>query len=601
MYNTGDFVRKSLKNFFIAFKNIDLALKISFKASRKYFILKCMFLISTSIIPLFSMWIWKSILNCINNIIAFEFLMLLIAEYFLLCLTAKIIIKVNDYIEKQYNIAINHYFEKIIIDKTSKMDLAYFDSSSMADKLNRVGEHFWALEETTWTVFNIISEIINVIVSFVVVCKFNILIAMTTIFFMIPFAINHKKYMDNLINEDYALSTDFRKIDYLSSLFFDKNVHFEIKLNNTGSYFLEQLKKLKDKVLKINTKLDIKHNVRKTIISFLNYVGDALVLLISTERVIVGEFGVGDLQYNLSIVSRLREQFSAFIIDVNRFIIHNKRLNDLREFLAIKPEKEKSGDLIPSNINPKIEFCNVYFKYPNTCDYVLKNCSFTIEPNEKIGLIGLNGAGKSTIIKLMFRFYDPDQGCIKLNDIDIKEYNIYAVRRLFGVLFQDYVPYCLPLREVVALSDFDERFNDKKLKKVCDISGVTEFIKEWEKGFDSVLGRYYAADGKDLSGGQWQLLGLARAYFKECEYMVLDEPSAALDPISEDRIFEQLYQLSDGKTSITISHRLSNTVLADKILVIDDGHIIEQGSHDRLLEQNGKYAHLFNLQAEKYK
>ena len=213
------------------------------------------------------------------------------------------------------------------------------------------------------------------------------------------------------------------------------------------------------------------------------------------------------------------------------------------------------------------------FCYPNCEQYVLKDCSFTIEPHEKIGLIGLNGAGKSTIIKLLFRFYDPEEGEVLLDGVNLKEYNVYAVRKVFGVLFQDYVTYCLPLREIIALSDFDERFNDEKLKKASDISGLTEVIKDWEQGFDSVLGRYYADNGnKDFSGGQWQLVGLTRAYFKESEYMILDEPSAALDLISEDRIFEQLYRLSEGKSSVTISHRLLNTTLADKILVIGDGH-----------------------------
>ena len=197
----------------------------------------------------------------------------------------------------------------------------------------------------------------------------------------------------------------------------------------------------------------------------------------------------------------------------------------------------------------------------------------------------------------MFRFYDPEKGQILLDGIDLKEYDVYAVRKIFGVLFQDYVTYCLPLREIIALPDFESRFDDTKLKYACDISGFSKII---ENGFDSILGRYYEDDGKDLSGGQWQLLGLARAYFKNCNYMILDEPSAALDPISEDRIFEQLYRLSQGKSSVTISHRLSNTTLADRILVIGDGHIIEQGSHTELLKQNGEYAHLFNLQASKY-
>ena len=150
----------------------------------------------------------------------------------------------------------------------------------------------------------------------------------------------------------------------------------------------------------------------------------------------------------------------------------------------------------------------------------------------------MNGAGKTTFVKLMFRFYDPEEKHNKHDGIDLKKYDIYAVSKVSGVLFQDYVTYCLPLRKIIALSDFEERFNDEKLKKACNISGVFEIIKDWEHGSDSVLNRYRADNRKDLSGEQWQLVGLARAYFKESEYMILGEPSAALDPISEDIIFE---------------------------------------------------------------
>lgn len=314
---------------------------------------------------------------------------------------------------------------------------------------------------------------------------------------------------------------------------------------------------------------------------------------------IKNNIGIGDLQYNFSMVTRLCDQINAFMNDVNQLIVNNSMFHEIKEFIEMKTEIEKSGTKHPSQ-NPKIEFRNVYFKYPNTEEYVLKDCSFIINSNEKVGFVGVNGSGKSTIIKLMFRFYDPQAGAILLDNIDIREYNIYEVRKIFGVLFQDYVTYSLPLREIIALSDFRERFNDEKLKKACDISGVSPIIKNWEMGFDSVLGRYYADNAKDLSGGQWQLVSLARAYFKECKYMILDEPSAALDPIAEDRIFEQLYHLSKGKSSITISHRLSNTTLSDKIFVIHNGHIIEQGSHSDLLKQNGRYAKMFHLQANKY-
>ena len=408
-----------------------------------------------------------------------------------------------------------------------------------------------------------------------------------------------QNHADKLLEMEKEQLRDNRKQTYYREVFYDNNLQFEIKLHNTGKFFIEKYKNMWNKLYRINRKEEVRSGIMDVVIMMGVILSDLIVLVVSVFDVLAKRIGIGDLQYNLSMVSRLRVEAQSLAYYTTEFLNNNQRLTELQEFIAIKPESEKSGTLIPGQ-NPKIEFCNVTFKYPNAEQYVLENCSFAIEPNEKIGLIGLNGAGKSTIIKLMFRFYDPESGCIKLDGVDLKEYNVYAVRKIFGVLFQDYVTYCLPLREIIALSDFGNRNNDEKLKRACDISGASEIIKDWENGFDSVLGRYYADNGKDLSGGQWQLIGLARAYFKESKYMILDEPSAALDPISEDRIFEQLYRLSEGKTSVTISHRLSNTVLADRILVIGDGHIVEQGSHFDLLKQNGKYAHLFNLQASKY-
>lgn len=581
-------------------KNVLFGIKTSFLASHKYFSLKCLILLSTTFIPLVSIWLWKEILNGIVNInTAKDTIIWFLVIYLLLKLFTYLLSRFDEYINTRYNDELQFYIEGVMIEKTSRMDLSFFDSAAMGDKVRHARSNFNIMTETTWLTFNIISEIVNIVATFIIVCAYKWWIGLATVVLLIPFMIYNKKHTDKRMKMEKEQLRDNRKKDYYSDVFFDNNVQFEIKLNNIGGYFVNRYKELWSKLYKINKKEDIQHNIINTGILLLNVSSELLVLIFSVFDVVAKSIGIGDLQYNLNMVTRLREQASGLMNDVNRFLVNNTQLNELQEFIAIKPEIEKSGRKIPSD-NPKIEFCNVSFRYPNCEQYVLKNCSFEIDPYEKICLIGLNGAGKSTIIKLMFRFYDPEEGCIKLDGIDLKEYDVYAVRKVFGVLFQDYVTYCLPLREIIALSDFGERFNDEKLKKACAISGADEIIKDWENGFNSVLGRYYADNGKDLSGGQWQLVGLARAYFKDSEYMILDEPSAALDPISEDRIFEQLYHLSEGKSSVTISHRLSNTTLADRILVIGDGHIIEQGSHLDLLRLNGEYAHLFNLQASKY-
>ena len=590
-----------IKTFFSGlFKNVWFGIKTCFLASKFYFSMKLVILMFTTLIPLVNLWLWKEVLN---GIVDFgnskQTVIVCLVIYLALQLATYLIDQFDNYVQDRYSDELKFYIEEQMMDKTSRMDLSFFDSAKMGDKVRHARNNFLTMMNMSWLVFDIISAFINVVATLIIVCTYKWWLGLVTLVLLIPFMLYNKKRTERKLQMEKEQLRDNRKKDYYRDVFFNNDIQFEIKLNNIGSYFIGKYKETWQKLYKINKTEDIKHNIINTLIMIINVSSEFLVLTVSVFDVVNKHIGIGDLQYNLSMVSRLRSQSQMLMNKVNKFLNDNTRLIELQEFMDIEPEVEKSGTLKPSN-NPKIEFCNVSFRYPNAEQYVLKDCSFTIEPHEKIGLIGLNGAGKSTIIKLMFRFYDPEEGCIKLDGIDLKEYDIYAVRKVFGVLFQDYVTYCLPLREIIALSDFDERFNDEKLKKACDISGASEVIKDWENGYDSVLGRYYADNGKDLSGGQWQLVGLARAYFKDSEYMILDEPSAALDPISEDRIFEQLYHLSEGKSSVTISHRLSNTTLADKILVIGDGHIIEQGSHFELLKQNGKYAELFNLQASKY-
>lgn len=581
-------------------KNVWFGVKTSFLASRKYFLLKCLVLASTTFLPLACIWLWKEILNGITDMGGgADRAAACLVIYLLLRLFIHILQRCDEYINGRYADELHFYIEGVMMEKTSRMDLAFFDSASMGDKVRHARSNFDIMTEVTWLVFDIISEIINLAATFSVICTYRWWIGLASFFILAPFIYYNKRHTEQLLKMEKEQIRDRRREDYYKNVFYDNDIQFEIKLNGLGELFIKRYKEIWGKLYKINKKEDVRHNIFNTGILVLNALGEILVLAFSAFDVVAGRIGIGDLQYNLGMAVRMREQADQLVDDVNHFLVNNKRLNELAEFIAIQPEIEKSGTKQPSS-KPRIEFCNVSFRYPNCGQYVLKNCSFTIEPGEKVGLIGLNGAGKSTVIKLLFRFYDPEEGCVKLDGADLKEYDIYAVRRTFGVLFQDYVTYCLPLREIIALSDFRQRFDDQKLWKACDISGVSDIIKNWEYGFDSVLGRFYADNGKDLSGGQWQLVGLARAYFKESEYMILDEPSAALDPISEDRIFRQLYQLSKGKSSITISHRLSNTMLADRILVIEDGCIIEQGSHFELLEQNGRYAHLFRLQAGKY-
>jgi len=553
--------------------NICFGMKITLKSSAKYFIIKCIILLCTAITPIVSSWLWKEVLNGLTyKTIPVERWICYVGIYISIELGLKLLAHGNTYIESRYKEKINRYVRNIIIDKTSQMELACYDSAVIRDKVYRAEGNFRAMADNTWVVFNTVSKIINIGIAFLVVCSFKWWIAVITLILLVPTVVYNRRYANQVLEREREQVRDNRKMDYCSDIFFENDEQFEIKVNNTGDYFISKYKCIWEKLFRINQYAEIKHNIINTLMSLLKVASEIFVLFISAAEVLQNKIGIGDLQYNLSMVIRLREQTSDLMNDIVNLLTGNDRLEELRTFLDIQSEREKCGTKIPSP-HPKIEFKHVSFRYPNSDQDILKDCSFVIEPHEKIGLIGLNGAGKSTIIKLMLRLYDPSEGVICLDGTDIKEYDIYAVRNIFGILFQEYVAYCLPVREIIALSDFKNRYDDEKLNRACEISGANKIIEKWPEGFESVLGRHYSDDGKDLSGGQWQLVSLARAYFKDSDYMILDEPSAALDPISEDRIFEKLYHLSEGKGAVTISHRLSNTTLADKILVLGDGHV----------------------------
>ena len=580
--------------------NICFGMKITLKSSAKYFIIKCIILLCTAITPIVSSWLWKEVLNGLTyKSLPVERWICYAGIYISIELGLKLLAHGNTYIESRYKEKINRYVRDIIIDKTSQMEFACYDSAVIRDKVYRAEGNFRAMADNTWLVFNTASKIINIGIAFIVVCSFKWWIAVITLILLVPTVVYNRRYANQVLEREREQVRDNRKMDYCSDIFFENDEQFEIKVNNTGDYFISKYKCIWEKLFRINQYAEIKHNIINTLMSLLKVASEIFVLFISAAEVLQNKIGIGDLQYNLSMVIRLREQTSDLMNDIVNLLTGNDRLEELRTFLDIQSEREKCGTKIPSP-HPRIEFRHVSFRYPNSDQDVLKDCSFIIEPHEKIGLIGLNGAGKSTIIKLMLRLYDPSEGVICLDGTDIKEYDIYAVRNIFGILFQEYVTYCLPVREIIALSDFKNRYDDEKLNRACEISGANKIIEKWPEGFESVLGRHYSDDGKDLSGGQWQLVSLARAYFKDSDYMILDEPSAALDPISEDRIFEKLYHLSEGKGAVTISHRLSNTTLADKILVLGDGHVIESGTHRELLELDGEYARLFHIQASRY-
>lgn len=590
-------IRKTLED-------IGYAIKLVFHASPKFFVLKFIVSLVLSLLPFAPIYVWKRLLNKLisypteqsGNLV--DTIWLLAISYCAIMLFEKVMDTASQFIAYKYNDEISYYMDNLMVDKVSSVDLAFFDSSDLQDKMN----NSWLLVDSTQYmvsfVFDFFLKVIRLVVSLLLILELGWWIAPITVILSIPSVLGDKRINEiNYLVEKKSTNLK-RRMDYAKSIFFGDQRQ-EIVLYNLKDYFVSLYTKSWTAWNGIIQERDKKGVIVSSLSILFSSFTEIIVYILAIVKLISGKIGAGDVTYYVSLMAQFREDFTSLCYRINVFQKNSSELNDIRSFVEMKPLLEKSGNRIPKG-DCRIEFINVSFRYPGQEQYVLQNCSFTIRPREKVGLVGLNGSGKSTIVKLLCRFYDPTEGQILIDGTDVREYELNALRKLFGVLFQDYVQYSFTLRENIAMSDISKMNCDEEILAAAEQSRVTDFMSGWEKGLEESLTRQFDSEGKELSGGQWQRVSLARAFFRDAPIVLLDEPSAALDPVAEHEIFEDFSKISEDKSAVLISHRLSSITLCDRILVLTDGHIAEQGSHTELMEKNGEYARLFHLQASKY-
>jgi ATP-binding cassette, subfamily B, bacterial len=317
---------------------------------------------------------------------------------------------------------------------------------------------------------------------------------------------------------------------------------------------------------------------------------------------VVGALTIGSLYFLTGAIAGASTNIQAVFATFSTIADQALFVTDLLDFFAMKPTVSSKANAlpVPKPIREGFEFRNVSFAYPGHTRFVLSDVSFQLKRGERLALVGENGQGKTTIVKLLTRLYDPTAGQILLDGVDLREYDLEDLWRETGVIFQDFMRYDMTAAENIAIGKIEERENTFRVRSAAQKSLAEQVIRKLPKSYDQILGRRFEG-GVDLSGGEWQKMALARAYLRDAQLLILDEPTAALDAKSEHEVFQRFAELTQGKMALLISHRFSTVKMADRILVLEQGQIAEQGDHEELLLRGGRYAEMFELQAASYR
>jgi len=490
-----------------------------------------------------------------------------------------------------------------IIQKALTLDLAFFEHPDFYDRLqNARRESGYKPVDLINDTFLIVQNTITLISFAVLLLRFSPWLVIILLVTSIPAFIAETRFSEEGFRLLTRRAPETRQINYLSRLLTEDTSAKEIKLFNLGETLLARYMTLFDKFFREDKSLALRRAVAGFglgLIATLGFYGSYAWIVWQTVH---GRISLGDMTLYLTIFRQGQSTFQSILTGIGNVYENNLFMANLFDFLGLKPQMGVAArnQALPVPLRRGIEFRGVGFRYPDSEEWALRDIDLTIRPGEKIALVGPNGAGKTTLIKLLSRLYDPTEGTILIDGIDIRELDPRDLRQRIGVIFQDFVRYHLPASENIGFGQIEALDKLEQIIESARKSGAHSIIENLPDGYQTMLGRWFHG-GHELSVGQWQKIALARAFMRDAEILVLDEPTASLDAETEYEIFRRFQELTVGKMAILISHRFSTVRMADRIVVIQEGRVAEIGSHHELLNQGGIYGHLFSLQAEGYR
>lgn len=496
---------------------------------------------------------------------------------------------------------LSHNMETLVSDKFQSIKQERIDDPAFLDlhsnTLDKCGSEPLNLMES---LFGTVASLISLIGYAVIIIRFNFLAFLLIMIFTLPIIIYKRKFQGMTFRFFNGRTMQMRRIWYYLSLITDPKYANEIRIFRLYNHFRDRRKESFDDLMKGNRKIATKEIIVSILTSFTSMIGAILVGVWLVKNTITGSVSVS--QFYL-LVTAIVTIVTKLIALSNQIASNSKSMmfiNYIFEFM-------KETDIIESkNVKIKaipvhnIRFENVSFKYTGSDNYALKDINVNFDTKDTLCLVGENGSGKSTFSKLLIRIYDPTQGRILLDDINLKEYDINELRSFFGVLFQDYVNFSDSVHDCIGFGNIDKIQNDKEIEKAAEITGANKFIVNYKNRYDTNLSKMFFNDAIEPSGGQWQKIAISRTVFSDASVLVLDEPTAALDPKSEVKMFDTFKTISDLKSTVIISHRMYITKLADKIILLDKGEIMEQGSFEELIKLKKEFYNMYKIQADSY-
>jgi len=560
-----------------------------------------------ALLPPALFWVSKLIIDTIFHILTTHQpiqprLWWLVAVEFGLAVGAGALGRVIDYLDALLAGKYTHHVSVRVMEHAASLDLMAYEDPAFYDRLERARVQATDRLYMIQAIGRLIQQVITTITLSISIMVFSPWLLLLLVVGVIPAFVGETHFAFLGYAKNFRQTPIRRQLDYLRILGGSKEAAKELKLFGLKDFLTGRFKGLSTQVYEEDIALARRKVVAGGFLTTIGTAGYYTAYVFAVWRTVTGVFSFGTLTLLANAIreasSNLQQTFSTLSTIADQALF----LTDLIAFFEMRPTIQSKPNALPAPrpIQRGFEFRNVSFRYPGSSRLILNGLNFHLHPGERIALIGENGEGKTTIVKLLTRLYDPVEGQVLLDGVDLREYNLEDLYREIGVIFQDFMRYEMTARENIAVGKIEQIDNLPLVEQSAQKSMAEDVVAKLPSGYEQMLGRRFDG-GVDLSGGEWQKIALARAYLRDAQVLILDEPTSALDARSEYEVFQRFAELTTGKMALFISHRFSTVRMADRIVVLENGRIAEEGNHDALTNLGGRYAEMFELQAASYR